>query len=46
MIGFLVSTDTAIADGELADPEPGTLSRLIGRPTTPLRDTIAEAFRN
>ena len=46
VIGFLVSTDTAIADGELADPEPGTLSRLIGRPTTPLRDTIAEAFRN
>ncbi|WP_018135714.1 SDR family oxidoreductase [Acaricomes phytoseiuli] len=42
---FVVSTDTAIAGGELADPEPGTLSRLIGRPTTPLRETLAEAFQ-
>lgn len=45
VIGFLVSTDAAIADGELADPAPGTLSRLIGRPTTPIRDTLAEALQ-
>ncbi|WP_248965163.1 SDR family oxidoreductase [Sphaerisporangium perillae] len=32
--------DVAIADGELADT-PGDLSRLIGRPTTPLRDAVA-----
>ena len=44
VVEFVVSTDTAIADGELADPAPGTLSRLIGRPTTPLRVTLAEAF--
>lgn len=43
-IDFLVSTDQAIAAGELADPSPGTLSRLIGRQTTPLRDTLADAF--
>lgn len=41
LVDFLVSTDAAIAAGELADPEPGTLSRLIGRPTTPLRETLA-----
>lgn len=45
VIGFLVSTDAAIADGELADPAPGTLSRLIGRPTTPIRDTLAESLQ-
>lgn len=45
-IDFLVSTDAAIADGELADPEPGTLSRLLGRPTTPLRETLAAALTN
>ncbi len=38
---FLVSTDQAIAAGELEDPNPGTLSRLIGRPTTPLAAVTA-----
>jgi len=42
LVDFLVSTDQAISEGELADPDPGTLSRLIGRPTTPLRDTLAK----
>ncbi|MGO1591930.1 MAG: SDR family oxidoreductase [Ancrocorticia sp.] len=44
VIDFLVSTDVAISDGELADPQPGTLSLLLGRPTTPLRDTLAPEF--
>lgn len=39
-VGFLVSTDQAIAAGELEDPTPGTLSKLIGRPTTSLADAI------
>ncbi|HLS49808.1 MAG TPA: NAD(P)H-binding protein [Actinomycetaceae bacterium] len=38
---FLVGTDAAIAAGELEDPTPGTLSGLIGRPTTPLRELVA-----
>lgn len=46
LVEFLVSTDLAIADGELADPDPGTLSRLIGRPTTPLRETLAASLAN
>jgi NAD(P)H dehydrogenase (quinone) len=37
---FLVETDAAIAAGDLGDT-PGDLSRLIDRPTTPLRDTLA-----
>lgn len=37
---FVVGTDQAISLGELADT-PGTLSELIGRPTTPLADTLA-----
>ena len=41
LVGFLVSTDQAIAAGELEDPAPGELSRLLGRPTTPLRDVVA-----
>ena len=44
-VEFVVSTDTAIADGELADPNPGTLSSLIGRPTTPLRETLEAALK-
>lgn len=35
LVDFVVSTEIAIADGELADPAPGTLSRLIGRPDDP-----------
>ena len=38
--GFVVAMDTAIADGALADTT-GDLSRLIGRPTTPLKETLA-----
>lgn len=37
---FLVGTDAAIAAGELEDPAPGTLSALLGRPTTPLTDVV------
>ncbi|GIH61080.1 SDR family oxidoreductase [Microbispora siamensis] len=37
--------DAGIADGWLGET-PGDLSRLIGRPTTPLRDTLAEALKN
>jgi NAD(P)H dehydrogenase (quinone) len=37
---FFVATDQAIARGQLFD-DSGTLSKLIGRPTTPMRETIA-----
>ncbi len=37
--GFLVTMDANIRDGLLA-PTPGVLSRIIGRPTTPLEDTL------
>ncbi|GAA4559241.1 NAD(P)H-binding protein [Planotetraspora kaengkrachanensis] len=40
---ILVDMDGAIGRGALADT-PGDLSRLIGRPTTPVADTIAEAL--
>ncbi|MGW5364147.1 SDR family oxidoreductase [Actinopolymorpha pittospori] len=40
---ILVDVDDAISKGALADT-PGDLSRLIGRPTTPLADTIAAAL--
>lgn len=46
LVDFLVVTDAAVADGELADPAPGTLSKLIGRPTTPLQETLAPLFRS
>lgn len=39
---FVVALDTAIAHGALADVT-GDLSRLIGRPTTPLATTLAAA---
>lgn len=37
---FVTAIDTGIAAGALAEVT-GTLSRLIGRPTTPLHDTLA-----
>ena len=37
--GFVVALDAGIAGGALADTD-GTLSRLIGRPTTPLVDGL------
>lgn len=40
-VDFLVSTDDAIAHGELEDDRPGTLSSLIGHPTTPIGDLVA-----
>lgn len=43
-IDFAVSTDQAIAAGELEDPTPGTLAALLGRPTTTLRDALAPLF--
>ncbi len=43
-IDFIVSTDQAIAAGELEDPNPGTLAGLIGRPTTTLREALAPLF--
>jgi NAD(P)H dehydrogenase (quinone) len=39
--GFLVALDGNIRDGELA-PTTGDLSRLTGRPTASLRETIAQ----
>ena len=41
---ILVDVDDAISQGKLA-ATPGDLSRLIGRPTTPIADTIAAALR-
>ncbi|GAA4936462.1 NAD(P)H dehydrogenase (quinone) [Actinomycetospora succinea] len=38
-VGFLVELDQNIRDGEL-DITDGTLARLLGRPTTPLIDTL------
>ncbi len=43
-VEILVDVDDAINRGALA-ATPGDLSRLIGRPTTPLADTIATALR-
>jgi NAD(P)H dehydrogenase (quinone) len=40
---ILVDVDEAISQGALS-ATPGDLSRLIGRPTTPLADTIAAAL--
>jgi NAD(P)H dehydrogenase (quinone) len=40
--GFVVALDGNIRDGALADA-PGTLSELIGRPTTPLALGLAES---
>lgn len=40
---ILADVDDAITRGKLA-PTPGDLSRLIGRPTTPIADTIAAAL--
>lgn len=40
-VDFLVSTDQAIAAGELDDRAPGDLSRLIGHPTTPLSEVVS-----
>lgn len=40
-VDFLVSTDQAIAAGELDDPATGDLSRLIGRSTTPLAEVVS-----
>jgi NAD(P)H dehydrogenase (quinone) len=44
MARLFTDTDEAIARGELA-LRTGDLSRLIGRPTTPLKDTVAEALK-
>ncbi|MGH1526156.1 SDR family oxidoreductase [Leifsonia sp. L25] len=41
--GFVVALDGNIRDGALADA-PGTLSELIGRPTTPLAAGLAESL--
>ena len=40
-VDFLATTDESIAAGELEDPKPGTLSHLIGRPTTPVAEIVA-----
>lgn len=37
--GFVVGIDTGIREGELHE-EPGVLSKLIGRPTTPIVETL------
>ncbi|WP_028707733.1 NAD(P)H-binding protein [Propionicicella superfundia] len=41
-VGFAVALDANVADGTLGYTD-GTLSRLLGRPTTPLADTLREA---
>jgi NAD(P)H dehydrogenase (quinone) len=41
-VGFVVALDAAIAGGVLADTD-GTLSRIIGRATTPLTDGLRDA---
>ncbi|WP_270366500.1 SDR family oxidoreductase [Microbacterium algeriense] len=41
--GFVAALDAGIRDGALADTD-GTLSRLIGRPTTPLVDGLRAAL--
>jgi NAD(P)H dehydrogenase (quinone) len=38
-VGFVTALDAGIREGALADTD-GTLSRLIGRPTTPLREGL------
>lgn len=40
---FVASLDSSIAKGEL-DGASGEHSRLIGRPTTPLEDTLRQAL--
>lgn len=40
---LLAGADVSVARGQLAGT-PGTLSRLIGRPTTPMRRSVAEAM--
>ncbi|GGC05932.1 NAD(P)H-binding protein [Cellulomonas carbonis] len=42
LVEFLVGMDVSIRDGELADTT-GDLSRLLGRPTTPLTDALRDA---
>ncbi|MEV1008845.1 SDR family oxidoreductase [Streptomyces sp. NPDC049881] len=42
---MLAGMETDIAAGALADT-PGDLARLTGRPTTPLRDTLAELLKD
>ncbi|MBO3743804.1 SDR family oxidoreductase [Actinoplanes flavus] len=42
--GLLADTDVKIRDGHL-DDTTGTLSRLIGRPTTPLAEAVATALK-
>ncbi|ADI09244.1 hypothetical protein SBI_06124 [Streptomyces bingchenggensis BCW-1] len=42
---ILVDVDAAISRGRLAGT-PGDLSRLIGRPTTPIADSIATALKD
>ncbi|MGI3224229.1 NAD(P)H-binding protein [Streptomyces sp. GTA36] len=44
-VATLVGVDTSIAKGELAD-HTSDLSRLIGRPTAPLADSIAAALKS
>jgi NAD(P)H dehydrogenase (quinone) len=41
---FSATLETDVAAGTLADA-PGTLSRLIGRPTVPLRDSVAALLK-
>ncbi|MFP8907401.1 SDR family oxidoreductase [Streptomyces atacamensis] len=43
VVEMLVAIDAGTAEGQLADTT-GDLSRLIGRPTTPLRTTLAAAL--
>lgn len=43
-IAFITSIDSGIRDGMLGETD-GTLSRLIGRPTTPLVEGLRGVFQ-
>ncbi|MFI9427236.1 SDR family oxidoreductase [Streptomyces achromogenes] len=45
LAGILAGVDASIAEGELVVPS-GDLSRLIGRPTTPLAEAVTAALKN
>ena len=42
--GFVATLDANIAEGSLADARPD-LAKLIGRPTTPLKETVKKIVR-
>jgi NAD(P)H dehydrogenase (quinone) len=43
MAGFLAMTDVEVSNGALFD-DRRVLSKIIGRATTPMKDTVAKAL--